>query len=144
MINPSMFATRALCAGSVFAALGCNGATATSMEGGTPESETSVVDGMRAPDASDAVASEADATDGAFACAEGGTCNAATEFCQLNFASSSGPFGQCVPLPSACLSAPSCTCIMATAALSFQPCTESYPVPCTDSSGQIVVTCAMP
>lgn len=114
MLNPSTFATPALCAGAVFAALACNGATAT----------------------------EADATDGAFACAKGARCNAATEFCQLNFASSSGPFGQCVPLPSACLSARSCTCIMA--ALSFQQCTGSYPVPCTDSSGQIVVTCAMP
>jgi hypothetical protein len=100
MLSLSTFATRAVCAGSVVAALACNGATTTSMQAGGP-----------------------------FACAEGGTCNPSTEFCQLDFASSSGPFGQCLPLPSACLSAPSCACILASASLSLQQCTESPPCP---------------
>jgi hypothetical protein len=109
--------------------------SSSSTSPGRSDASIAILDGGCGPDAACAMG---------LTCAEGGTCNAATEFCQLNFASSSGPFGQCVALPSACLSAPSCKCIMAIAALSFQTCTESYPVPCTDSSGQIVVTCAMP
>jgi hypothetical protein len=163
------FAMQALCTVSLFASTGCDSTTATSMDGSPPESEASIVDGAPALDAFDAPLSDDSANDvavstdgpaqdssmpegsmapdsGAFACAEAGTCNAATDFCQLSSAGDSGLWGQCFPLPTACLSAASCACLSANTGPSSGTCGNSgtYPVPCMDTSSQIVVRCSMP
>ena len=79
-----------------------------------------------------------------FACANAGMCSRAAEFCEIvegGADTGAGPEGQCLPLPDACLSAPSCGCLIANAVPLMCAVVASN---CTDSSGQVDVICKKP
>ena len=95
-------------------------------------------------DSSTTDASVAPPDAGAFACADGGMCDVATEFCQLVQSggdTGAGPAGQCLPLPAACLSAPSCNCLITNQGSLTYPVTAAT---CTDTSGQIIHRVGLP
>ena len=121
------------------------GDVTVSMDAPPPDSPTTE-GSMDAPpaDSSTTDGSVAPPDAGAFACADGGSCDVATEFCQLvegGADTGAGPVGQCLPLPGACLSAPSCACLIKNQG------PMTYPVSlatCTDTSGQILSTIGLP